>query len=105
MKYLMKSNSFAESKRYIKTFENTIADIIDKYDNFLIEVWEIEDDKEEISGYTIWLSKEEIKSLFDKGLIYYDTIDKYAEPLFRVKDRENVEEYLELLRNVNKYNL
>jgi hypothetical protein len=91
--------------KYIKTFENTIADIIDKYDDLKIEVWEIEDDKPEISGYTIWLSKEEIKALFDKGLIYYDTIDKYAEPLFRVKDREDVEEYLELFRNVKNYNL
>lgn len=93
--------------KHIKTFESRIyVDIRVKKED-LVEVWELDDDKDKIiSGYSTMLSEDEINELVEMGLIFYDEIEENrAEPVFYESDRDEVENFLELKRNANTYNL
>lgn len=106
--------------KYIKTYENIIdtagsMNNVIKVDPFGIyedefEVWELENDKQLTTGNSLWINRNELEELEGKGLVFYDTdidkqITKYSRRYFVEKDREQIEEYLVLLRNVKQYNL
>jgi hypothetical protein len=123
----MKSNSFAESKRYIKTFENYLEQV-SSGDWIVIENpnsinYDSDGEKVEIELYSIFkLHKKGNKCFiwteFIPGYGYVDTniegirqlkhnIIEILEKdiLFSSKSRKKVEEHRKLLMSAKKYNL
>jgi len=75
-----------------------------KFEDDYTEVWEV-DKNDNLSGFSLWLTDDEINELAENDIIFYERIDKYAEPLFNEDNREKVEDFVELRRNAKKYNL
>ena len=87
--------------KYIKKFE--------KYKPEFIEAWEI-DNNDELTGFSEWLTQDEIDELVQSEIIIMDPVHQYygietSEPFYLEKDREKIEYVVQLRLDSKKYNL
>ena len=67
------------------------------------EVWEVLDlDNDTVSGYSLWLTKDEIICLVNKELIYFEDGNNpmYSQPYFKESNRNELKKELNFLRSV-----
>jgi hypothetical protein len=71
------------------------------------EVWELDHENKRLSGFSIILSENEIDELVNMGLLFNDFrgTREHKVIVFYDYNRDKVENFIELKRDVNKYNL